>query len=46
MLCLDANDAQVWIREGGHVKFDWEVAQANLTGSTPDVGGSRRIGLP
>lgn len=45
LLCLEANDAQVWISEGGPVKFAFEVAKANLTGSTPDVGGSRRIGL-
>jgi hypothetical protein len=45
MLCLDANDAQVWISEGGPIRFAWEVAKANLTGSTPGVGGTRRIGL-
>lgn len=45
MLCLDVADAQVWISEGGPIKFAFEVAKANLTGQTPDVGGSRRLDL-
>lgn len=45
MLCLDVSDAQVWISEGGPIKFAFEVAKANLTGTTPDVGGSRRLDL-
>ena len=45
MLCLDVSDAQVWISEGGPIKFAFEVAKANLTGTTPDVGGSRRLNL-
>ena len=45
MLCLDCTDAQVWISEGGPVKFGWEVAKANLTGSEPDIGGTARLRL-
>lgn len=45
MLCLNVSDAQVWISEGGPIKFAFEVAKANLTGTTPDVGGSRRLNL-
>jgi general stress protein 26 len=46
MLCLDCEDAQVWISEVGSVKFGWEIAKANLTGREPDVGGkvSLRLG--
>ena len=45
LLCLDVTDAQVWISEGGPIKFAFEVAKANLTGQTPDVGGSTRLNL-
>jgi general stress protein 26 len=45
LLCLDVSDAQVWLNEAGPVKFAWEIAKANATGSTPDVGGSRRVDL-
>lgn len=45
MLCLEVADAQVWISEGGPLKFAFEIAKANATGQTPDVGGSRRIDL-
>lgn len=45
MLCLDVADAQVWLNEAGPVKFAWEIARANATGKTPDVGQSRRVDL-
>jgi len=45
LLCLDVSDAQVWISEGGPIKFAFEIAKANATGETPDVGGSRRLDL-
>lgn len=43
MLCLDCDDAQVWISESGPVKFVWEIAKANATHKTPDVGGSASL---
>ncbi len=45
MLSLDCDDAQVWISEVGSVKFGWEIAKANLTGSQPDVGGKTKLDL-
>ncbi|MFZ4607657.1 MAG: pyridoxamine 5'-phosphate oxidase family protein [Caulobacter sp.] len=45
LLCLDVSDAQVWISDAGPVKVAWEVAKANATGATPDLGASRRIDL-
>lgn len=43
LLCLDCDDAQVWISQGGPVKFVWEIAKANATHKTPDVGGSASL---
>ena len=45
MLCLAVSDAQVWISEGGPIRFALEIAKANATGNTPNVGGSRRLDL-
>ncbi|MES2035216.1 MAG: pyridoxamine 5'-phosphate oxidase family protein [Pseudomonadota bacterium] len=45
LLCLDVSDAQVWVSEGGPLKFAFEIAKANATGTMPDVGGSRRLDL-
>ncbi len=45
MLCLDVQDAQVWLNEAGPVKFAYEIAKANMTNTTPDLGGSRRLNL-
>lgn len=43
MLCLECDDAQVWISEGGPVKFVWEIAKANATHKIPEVGGSASV---
>jgi general stress protein 26 len=45
MLCLDCEDTQVWISEVGGVRFGWEIARANLTGSLPNVGGKVNLDL-
>lgn len=45
LLCLDVHDAQVWLNEAGPLKFAFEIAKANATGTTPDLGGSRRLDL-
>ena len=45
LLCFDATDAQVWLSTAGPVKFGWEIAKANLTGETPDVGSRASLKL-
>ncbi|WP_269716562.1 pyridoxamine 5'-phosphate oxidase family protein [Caulobacter sp. NIBR2454] len=45
LLCLDAEDAAIWISKGGPVKFLWEVAKANATKTQPDMGGRANIDL-
>jgi general stress protein 26 len=39
LLCLDCADAQVWVSQAGPAKFAWEIAKANATKHTPDLGG-------
>jgi general stress protein 26 len=43
LLCLDCVDAQVWFSEGGLMKFAWEIAKANTTHKTPDLGGHAHL---
>ncbi len=38
LLKLNCKSAEVWLSEQGPVKFGWEIAKANLTGATPDIG--------
>ncbi len=45
MLCLDCEDSQLWISEIGTVKFGFEIAKANLTGTLPDIGDKTRLNL-
>ncbi len=45
MLCLECEDAQVWLSDMGALKFGWEIAKANLTGGEPDVGGRASLKL-
>lgn len=45
MLCLDTRDAEVWVTEGGPIRYAWEVAKANATHSTPEVGGHTHLNL-
>ena len=45
LLRLDCTDAGVWLSEGGPVKYAFEVAKANATKSTPDIGERRNINL-
>lgn len=39
MLCLNCQDAQVWLSEAGPVRFAWEIAKANATHQPPELGG-------
>jgi general stress protein 26 len=43
LLRLDCEEAGVWIAEGGLVKYAWEVAKANASQTTPDVGEHRDL---
>lgn len=43
LLRLDVTEAAVWITEGGLLKYALEVAKANATRSTPDVGERRDL---
>lgn len=43
MLRLDCEEAGVWVAEGGPVKYAWEVAKANASKTTPDIGEHRDL---
>lgn len=43
LLCLDCDDAQVWISQSGPAKFAWEIAKANATKHEPQVGGRANL---
>jgi general stress protein 26 len=45
MLCLQCEDARVWVSEAGPVKYLWEVAKANTQHEMPDVGGRTDVNL-
>lgn len=45
LLRLDCEEAGVWISEGGPVKYAIEVAKANMSKTTPDIGERRDINL-
>lgn len=38
VLTFNASNAQVWLSDGGLVKFAFEIAKANLTHTLPDAG--------
>jgi general stress protein 26 len=38
MLAMTLEDADIWASTSSSLAFAWEVAKANLTQSTPDVG--------
>jgi len=43
LLCLDCDDAQVWISQSGPARFAWEIAKANATKHEPQVGGRANL---
>lgn len=43
LLSFECSDAEVWISQAGPVKFAWEIAKANATHRTPDLGGKANI---
>lgn len=38
LLHMKLDDAEVWVSHAGPIRFAYEVAKANLTHDTPDVG--------
>ena len=45
MLCLQCEDARIWLSEAGPVRYMFEVAKANATGKEPDIGGRTDVQL-
>lgn len=43
LLRLDVTEAGVWVTEGGLLKYAFEVAKANASSATPDVGERRDL---
>jgi general stress protein 26 len=43
LLRMDVSEAAVWITEGGLLKYALEVAKANTSKTTPDVGERRDL---
>jgi general stress protein 26 len=43
LLAFTCKDADVWVSDAGALKFGWEVAKANLTKATPDLGGHAHL---
>jgi general stress protein 26 len=43
LLRLDVTEAAVWITEGGLLKYAFELAKANASKTTPDVGERRDL---
>ena len=45
MLCLQCEDARIWLSEAGPVRYMFEVAKANITDREPDIGGRADVQL-
>jgi len=45
MLKFEPHDAAVWASDKSMIGFMFEIAKANLTGKTPDVGKTKEFGL-
>jgi general stress protein 26 len=45
LLCLTCDDAEIWLSEEGPIKFGLEIAKANLTRATPDLGSHVTLAL-
>ncbi|PWW02018.1 general stress protein 26 [Hoeflea marina] len=43
VLRFEPAEAQIWASTGSGIRFAWEIAKANLTGSEPDMGEVARI---
>jgi len=45
MLCLDCDEARVWVSDAGPVRYAYEVAKANASREVPDIGGRTDVQL-
>lgn len=45
LLKLSASDAEVWTQKAGPVRFAYEIAKANATKTTPDLGDKAHVNL-
>lgn len=45
MLCLQCEDARIWLSEAGPIRYMFEVAKANITDELPDIGGRTDVNL-
>jgi general stress protein 26 len=43
LMAFSCKDADVWVSDAGALKFGWEVAKANMTSTTPDLGGQAHL---
>ena len=43
VLRFDAEEARVWVQKGGLMRFAFEIAKANATGTRPDLGERRDL---
>ena len=43
MLCMDCDDAEVWLAATGPMKFVWEITKANATRRQPALGGHTHL---
>ena len=43
LMCLECDDAQVWLSNVGPMRFVWEIAMANATHRQPEVGGHTHL---
>ena len=45
LIRFDGDDGRVWVSDKGALGFGYQVLKANLTKTTPDVGGVSDINL-
>ena len=45
LLRFDGADGQIWLAKSGPVKFAYEIVKANITDTTPDIGGTAKVDL-
>ncbi|WP_312136472.1 pyridoxamine 5'-phosphate oxidase family protein [Brevundimonas sp.] len=45
LLRFDGAEGRIWVNQGGFLKFAFEIVKANITGHTPDSGGSADVRL-
>jgi len=45
LLRFDGADGRIWVSDGGLLKFAFEIAKANMSGTTPESGGAVDVRL-